>query len=80
MKNYLLRLARWIELRYLDDGVYYVVCTPAIVSRAIELVQEQEPLPQSGEWKRHQVYSALLKEFPTTSKRTLAMAIELALR
>ena len=31
----------------------------------------------SGEWKRHQAYSALIKKFPLVKKRVLALAIEL---
>lgn len=34
----------------------------------------------SGEYKRHQVYSQLLKAFPMASKRDLAYAIELAIQ
>lgn len=34
----------------------------------------------SGEAKRHQVYSRLLKLFPSTPKATLGLAIELAVR
>ena len=33
-----------------------------------------------GEHKRHQVYAALIKEFPTLPKRDLALAIEMAVR
>jgi hypothetical protein len=34
----------------------------------------------SGEYKHHQVYAELQKQYPTTSKRDLALALELALR
>lgn len=33
----------------------------------------------SGEWKRHQVYAALIKKFPETDKRKLSVAIEAVL-
>lgn len=34
---------------------------------------------QSGEYKRHVVYAKLIKKFPETPKRQIALAIELAL-
>ena len=39
-----------------------------------------EGLDASGEYRRHSVYAALLRQFPSASKRDLALAIELALR
>ena len=34
---------------------------------------------QSGEYKRHQVYSKLIKKFPEHSKRDISMAVEMGL-
>jgi hypothetical protein len=44
--------------------------------RAKALVGSMEPIPASGEYKRHVVYAQLQKEFPQTAKRHLALAIE----
>jgi hypothetical protein len=51
---------------------------PTLLARAQELVRDCEARPESGEWKRHQVYARLIKEFPHTSRTSLAMAIEVA--
>lgn len=49
--------------------------------RAKQLVAEAEQLKDvSGEYKRHVVYSQLIKEFPNVSKRILSMQIEKALQ
>ncbi len=48
----------------------------ALESTAARWVADVEPLAVSGEAKRHQVYAALIKAFPTTAKRDLAFAIE----
>lgn len=55
----------------------------AVMPRVRELVGEQQRLDphiQAGERKRHQVYSRLIKEFPFTKWKDLALAIELAHR
>ena len=49
--------------------------------RVRELVSAQESAGgPSGEYKRHQVYARLLKEFPERRKRDLAYLIELVIR
>ena len=61
----------------LDDGIW------GMVARARELVfaQDVDTAPgTSGEYKRRQVYSRLLKEFPAAIKRDVSIAIELAVR
>lgn len=49
-----------------------------LLQRARVLAQEQDAKwpDRDGEAKRHQVYSRLLKEFPTRAKREIARAIE----
>ena len=40
----------------------------------------QWPQPElSGEYKRHQVFARLIKDYPHENRRALALAIELAL-
>jgi hypothetical protein len=51
----------------------------AFNERALELAKQFDSEPQGGEWKRHQVYTRLLREFPEIPKSTLATAIELAI-
>jgi len=55
----------------------------AIVNRARELVHIADLRSAegtTGEYKRHNVYSRLLKEFPEVPKRDVGLAIELAVR
>lgn len=80
MEKALLDIARWIERRYLKGGTFYVECDTELLLRADALTKRAETEARSGEWRRHQVYAAMLKDFPAVSKREIAMAIELALR
>lgn len=41
-------------------------------------VMRMDAAPQSGEWKKHQVYAIGLKWFPEEPKRDISLAIELA--
>lgn len=52
---------------------------PVLLARAVQRVKEASRLEGSGEYKRHVVYARLIKEFPTTPRRQLALAIEIAL-
>lgn len=49
---------------------------PEYANRAFELVKEYELIKESGEYKRHQVYAKLIKEFPDVKKSELGLAIE----
>ena len=49
---------------------------PIALTRTRVLVQEYAKHPHSGEWKRHQVYALLTKEFPHLSRKSLALTIE----
>lgn len=81
MKDFLIRLARWIfayydvELFAASPAVLDVLITARTVTSSLDL-----ELDKSGEWKRHQAYATLLKLHPNTSKKDVALAIELALR
>ena len=82
----MLTLARWLRrlADWLDPPVPVVVrpVEPSVVQlRAQALTEEQDARwpERSGEAKRHQVYSRLLKDFPETPRRILARAIEDAL-
>jgi hypothetical protein len=50
--------------------------TPSLKTRVAELMASVEPSGNSGEWKRHQVYAQLIKEFPAIPKHQLAFVIE----
>lgn len=72
-----LKLLSWGRYKILPQADYI----PDDVNESVMvLCEKNEQLPDvSGEWKRHQVYSALIKRFPGVSKRILALAIELYL-
>ena len=78
------RLATW--LRQLANWIdpYRVPAVTAdddpVAAAADQLCYDLADLPQSGEYKRHQVYAKLIKQFPAVPKRDLALAIELAVR
>jgi len=50
------------------------------MDRAKILVTSIDKAEQSGEWKRHQVYARLIKEFPQISRKDLGLAIEIAVQ
>ena len=50
-----------------------------LICRARTLCVEWQRPDLSGEFKRHQVFARLIKEFPQVEHRKLALAIELAL-
>jgi hypothetical protein len=52
---------------------------PAVFARATELTGDADTTLTGGEAKRHAVYARLIKDFPTTTRRELGLAIELAL-
>ena len=47
-----------------------------VLARVRALVQHWDGQPCSGEYKRHQVYSQLVKEYPQIKKSTIGLAIE----
>ena len=50
-----------------------------VLFRARMVSEEANTVLSGGEAKRHYVYARLMKDFPATDRRTLALAIELAL-
>lgn len=75
MKQLLLALAAWTWRRYGAHGIPNEVL---IATR--ELCGRWKDTDTSGEYRRHQVYSALMKRYPLESKRLLGRAIEEVLR
>lgn len=71
MKRLLLALAAWIWRRY---GLHGIPSPVLIAARA--LTAQWKDSDASGEYKRHQCYSALQKRYPAESKRVLGRAIE----
>lgn len=51
-----------------------------LVLAALPLIIAVDVIQASGEAKRHQVYSRLLKAFPGESKDEVAFALEVAIR
>lgn len=70
--TWLRRLADRLDLPPIEDGL---VCE----ARALCALQDRDWPDRSGEAKRHQVYAALLKLFPSRTKREISKAIEDAL-
>jgi hypothetical protein len=78
MKKTIQRFALWLLSLFpvpVDNTL------PDYAIRAEVLVREQEAFTDtSGEYKRHQVYAKLIKEFPDVRQRDLGLAIELAVQ
>lgn len=77
------RIVGWLRslAAWLEGGECLILYVPkdALYMRAVVLCAEAESYGTAGEQRRHQVYARLLKEFPTRSKRTVALAIEAGL-
>jgi hypothetical protein len=82
MKKLLIKIALKILTHYkypvfvIDPEMQIVVNDAAALINATEL---KHPT-QSGEFKRHQVYAALIKQHPSTARRDIGWAIEQAIR
>lgn len=69
-----------LRQRYRAAKAYWYIAkvVDSILKERVAMLMAQADLsPMSGEWKRHQVYAQLIKEFPGTQKSHLAFAIEL---
>jgi len=80
----------WLKKLINRIGLWLVHCTEEIIElnlpilapveiRAKELCLEQDSISvpgTSGEYKRHNVFSRLIKEFPQISKREISLVIE----
>ncbi len=75
MRKLLIRLLLWLLG---DEYMPIPREVKALLPTARLEWQEHADYDQSGEWKRHQVYSRLQKKYPESSKRDIALAIELA--
>ena len=75
MKNFIIRFLVWLlgKLESPKD-------LPPYLERAAVLVAAIDRVEQGGEWKRHQVYARLIKEFPQISRKDLGLAIEIAVQ
>ena len=77
LSRFLHRLAEWLSPTPPPEPIPDDPALP----RVRVLVRQQETAGgPSGEYKRHQVYAKLLKEFPTRRKRELANLIEMAMQ
>lgn len=56
------------------------VVKDALWDRALALTAEMAKIRSSGEYKRHQVYSRLQKEFPERTHQALGVVIEAVLQ
>lgn len=64
-----------IQLRKLANFIDYQIID-TFTNRASSLIMMADKLKSSGEYKRHHVYSRLIKEFPQIPKRQIALEIE----
>lgn len=81
MRNRIIEFLKWLIYLLADTSLDQRVANTSVDLRARELVTEADTVADvSGEWKRHQVYAKLLKEFPGNRKRDLGLAIENALQ
>ena len=71
MRHFLTRFKAAWRMHYSFD--------PLLLEHTTTLVREANRLEGSGEFKRHQVYAKLIKQYPHTSHQRLALAIEVAL-
>ena len=80
LSQFLHRLAEWLSSTPPPAPPELLPEDPALW-RVRALVKEQETMDgPSGEYKRHQVYAKLLKEFPERRRRDLAYLIEVAIQ
>ena len=77
MIKYLIKFCEW----FLKQNGYLVIKQPNddVYQFIVGEVARIDSAPQSGEWKRHQVYANALKKFPDENKRSIAYMIEQAL-
>jgi len=80
MKKLLVKLALLILKYYIVPLLPLSDTVVEIAKRALVLCTEAEKHPESGEWKRHQVYARLIKNFPSARRRDIALALEVGFR
>jgi hypothetical protein len=80
MKNLIIAIARWLVELTGSSLMPVPLGTVRVLPETRKLIKLAEDTNRTGEWKRHSVYSKLIKEFPFEDKRDLALAVEVALR
>jgi hypothetical protein len=80
MRNLIVVICRWLVELTGSSLMPIPLGTVRALPEARRLIRLAEDTDRTGEWKRHSVYSKLIKQFPDEDKRDLALAIEVALR
>ena len=80
MKNLLVVVGLWLARLGGWEPVQPDFGLGALIAAIRPMVAKVADAPQSGEWKRHQVYADAIKALPDVPKGDIALAIELALR
>ena len=83
LARWLRALAEWLSPTpppVVPDVVRLEVARDACYDRAVILVREMGSRQATGEYKRHQVYARLMKEYPDLPHRQIAVRIEAAVR
>lgn len=79
LASWLRALADWLDSSPVAE-ILLAVPVDELYERAVALTHAQESIEgRSGESKRHQVLAQLMKEFPASPMRGIALAIEAAL-
>ena len=82
MKNLIRKLAWWMLGKTGPIQIQYEYGLPDVDDVLLEAAKKAIEGPwaaeHSGEYKRHQVYAKLIKQFPEAPKRHVALAIEIA--
>lgn len=68
-------IAKWAGVTLVSEPKQSILKDAKELVTQVELIYKE----QSGEYKRHQVYSKLLKKYPEETKREIALAIEIAM-
>lgn len=79
MKKRLIRFLYWLLLKIEGKKPFFQIPPEvySLIPEAVRICSDHE-VGQSGEWRRHQVLSKLMKR--GASERDAALAIELAIR
>lgn len=82
IRRVLLAWAAWIYHHYAVPIVVVTAELRQMIAAAETVVGELDaiPDPTSSEWKHATAFGRLVKRYPSASRRTIGLAIELALR
>ena len=67
-------------LLWLAYQLIWLALPQVVVDGAYFDVLKMDPTPHTGDQKHQLVYAKLLKQYPTIPKRTLSLAVELAIQ